>query len=225
MPWHGLTLLQRWEELSTGAITVRGDGRQRVVALTFDDGPDPRYTPQVLAILRRHHTRATFFVCGSMARAHPELVRQIASDGHVLGNHTETHGHVEADTAALAAREIQECDDAIRAAAGVTPTLFRPPRGYWNSAVFEEARRRGKQIVLWSLAFDRDSVPDKSVLMRRIVRLARPGDILLLHDGTFSPRDLRRGTVEELDALLTGLERRGFRFVTVPDLMRDSGAT
>src|SRR5512142_1951002 len=90
-PWHGLTVYERWREMRSGRVFNNANMRRRVVALTFDDGPDPRYTPEVLDILKRESVRATFFVCGNMLEAHPELGRRIVAEGHVLGNHTETH--------------------------------------------------------------------------------------------------------------------------------------
>jgi peptidoglycan-N-acetylglucosamine deacetylase len=186
------------------------------------------YTGKVLDILRKQQVKATFFVCGGMLKKAPALGRRIVAEGHAIGNHTETHPHMELLGNPLARREIDNCSTAIETITGVRTTLFRPPRGLWNAASFEDARREGYEVILWSLAFDRQAEKDSSVLRDRVVRLAKPGDIILMHDGSVDPRaDIRRPTVRELNAVITGLRRRGFRFATVPDLIQsqDSRAT
>ena len=221
-PWHGLTAAERWRELHSGYIYYSSHTSKRVVALTFDDGPDPRYTPAILDTLKRHHIHATFFVCGQMLQAHPELGQRIVIEGHVIGNHTETHPHLESEREADVANELQRCEDRIESLTGERTFLFRPPRGMWNHAVFTNARRLGYNIVLWSLAFDRkDGKP--ADLRNRVVKLARPGDIILLHDGSKSKLDERHATRRELDAVLSGLEKRGFSFVSVPELLHVKG--
>src|SRR6185369_12655771 len=89
--WNGLTLYERWSELRSGVIFVRGASDRKIVALTFDDGPDPRYTPRILDILKQHNVPATFFLCGKSVRLNPNLARRIASEGHTVGNHTFSH--------------------------------------------------------------------------------------------------------------------------------------
>jgi peptidoglycan/xylan/chitin deacetylase (PgdA/CDA1 family) len=222
-PWHGLSYLEKWRELRTGRIYHSARTSQKVVALTFDDGPDPRYTGTVLNILHRHHVKATFFLCGKMIRRYPQLARRIVAEGHVIGNHTETHPHLENLSATAARREMDSCENDIESVTGERTFLFRPPRGLWNRASFEDARKHGYSVILWSLAFDRQAVKDSHRLRDRVVRLAGPGDIILMHDGSASRADERAPTIRELDGILTGLECRGFRFATVPDLLHLPG--
>ncbi len=223
--WHGMSYLERWREMRSGRIYHSARTTERVVALTFDDGPDPRYTGRVLDILGEHRIHATFFVCGKMLEANPALGRRLVAEGHVLGNHTETHPHLERMSNPSARMELAACESEIETVTGERTFLFRPPRGLWNPAVFEDARRAGYSIILWSLAFDRQAVKDSGILRRRVVRLAKPGDIILMHDGSTDPHaDIRHPTLTELDAIVTGLARRGFRFATVPDMLHIRGS-
>jgi chitin deacetylase len=223
-PWHGLSPFERWREMRSGRIYYSAHTNKRVVALTFDDGPDPRYTGTVLRILRKHHVKATFFLCGAMLEKRPDLGKRIVAEGHVIGNHTETHPHLESMAVSSTRHELDDCEQEIEAVTGERTYLFRPPRGLWNAAAFDDARRHGYSVILWSLAFDRQAVKDSSLLRKRVVRLAKPGDIILMHDGCTDPRaDIRRPTLRELDGILTDLEKRGFRFVTVPALLHIRG--
>jgi peptidoglycan/xylan/chitin deacetylase (PgdA/CDA1 family) len=223
LPWHGLTLWERWREARSGRILYAAHTGARVVALTFDDGPDPRYTPRILNILKARHVRATFFVCGRMLGAHPGLARRIVQEGHVLGNHTETHPHLETERNPDIRSELDRCEQRIEAATGERTYLFRPPRGFWNPAVFGDATKEGYDIILWSLAFDHQAIRNPDALRRRVVRLAQPGDIILLHDGSLGASIKRADTVRELDSLIVGLRQRGFRFATVPEMLHVAG--
>ncbi|MGC8669195.1 MAG: polysaccharide deacetylase family protein [Chthonomonadales bacterium] len=222
-PVHGLPMWEWWREERSGRIFSHAQTRRRVVALTFDDGPDPRYTPAVLRILKSEGVHATFFVCGDMVRAHPGLLRAIVRDGHVVGNHTDTHPHLELEKVPEIRREIEGCEHEIETVAGEHTYLFRPPRGLWSRGAFTVIRRSGYHIILWSLAFDREAIHNPAALRRRVVSRAEPGDIILLHDGAHTTRDIRRATVRELRGVIRGLKQRGFTFATVPQLLRIAG--
>ncbi len=223
VPWHGLTTAERWREMHSGRIYFRGSSHKRAVALTFDDGPDVRYTPDILKTLKNEHVHATFFVCGKMLAAHPELGIQIVHEGHVIGNHTDTHPHLERETNPDVARELNRCEDRIESITGERTYLFRPPRGLWNKTVFDDAKAHGYNIILWSLAFDRSSIHYSPDLRKRVVKLAKPGDIILLHDGSNSKKDERGATTKELSAVIHGLKKRGFAFLTVPEMLHIRG--
>lgn len=223
-PFEGRSLYERWQEDRSGHVLYHGSAARRVVSLTFDDGPDPRYTPQILDILKAQHIRATFFVCGKRLAEYPDLGKRIVAEGHLIGNHTDTHTSILGEPPSAARREIDLCDARIEQITGVRSHLFRPPKGLWNAAAYRSALSSGHTLVLWSLAFDR--VAMRSSLGRqgrRVVRLARPGDIILLHDGSLSRSDERRTTVRELPDLIAGLRRRGFGFVTVTEMLRIAG--
>jgi peptidoglycan/xylan/chitin deacetylase (PgdA/CDA1 family) len=223
VPRNGLSSFERWKEMRTGRIYRSGSPLVRAIALTFDDGPDPRYTPQVLDILKAQGVKGTFFVCGNMLERHPELGRRIIAEGHVIGNHSMTHPHMERLRGAKARHEISDCERQIERLLGEKTYLFRPPRGLWNASEFGDASKSGNKMVLWSLAFDREAIHDSRALRKRVVRLAKPGDIILMHDGSYSVRDIRSGTIRELDQLIVGLRKRGFRFETVPHLLHIRG--
>lgn len=186
-----------------------------VVALTFDDGPDPRFTPAILDILRQEHVPATFFVVGRNALLYPDLVRQELADGHVVGNHTFDHLTLADAGPELIRSEIRMGQEAIQEAGGGTPTLFRPPDGLISAALPAVARELGYRVVLWSAAVENHTAPTPVLMVRRVLRLVRPGSIILLHDGRLD----RTRTVEALPLLIEQLKARGYFFATVPVIL------
>lgn len=187
-------------------------------ALSFDDGPDPTYTPQVLAILKRHDARATFFLIGDRARSHPELVQRIKAEGHEVGNHyvmdasTLCHG----DSTFLAHLDRTEL------AIGMTGPmkLFRPPGGIARPGQVRLARQRGYTTVLGN-AYPHDPLRPPVRYMRWLVdKNLGPGAIVILHDGI---RDPTR-SIEALPQILAAGKRKGLQFVTIGTLMKMSEA-
>jgi peptidoglycan/xylan/chitin deacetylase (PgdA/CDA1 family) len=222
-PFEGRSLYERWREDRSGKVLYRGPSTRRVVSLTFDDGPDPRYTPRILDILKAEHIHATFFVVGQRLAAHPELGRRIVSEGHLIGNHTDSHTSILRESARKAREEIDACDSRIEQITGLRTHLFRPPKGLWDEAGYRSALSSGHTLVLWSLAFDRSALRMPGRQGQRVVRLASPGDIVLMHDGSASTRDERAATVRELPAVIAGLRKRGFGFVSVTEMLRIAG--
>jgi len=157
------------------------------VELTFDDGPDPAHTPALLDRLRAAGVTATFFVVGGRVARHPRLVARIAAEGHALGNHTMTHPTWgPAAGVAAVARELRGCQDAVRAAAGVTPQVVRPPLGRVPPGLLLAARRLRLEVVNWSLDtgdWRCRTAADARRCADETLRLLRPGDVVLLHDG------------------------------------------
>lgn len=153
------------------------------ILLTFDDGPDPDVTPRVLDVLEKHGHRAIFFVIGSKAEAHPELVREIVRRGHVVGNHTYRHSPW---ANFLGARrllaDIRRTDAIIEKACGVRPVLFRPPLGVCPHFLSGVVRQSGHAVVGWSVRSLDTRGEDREVVIRRIRRKLRRGAIVLLHD-------------------------------------------
>jgi peptidoglycan/xylan/chitin deacetylase (PgdA/CDA1 family) len=219
LPWKGISLLSEWREMRGGRIVYSFPNHGRIVALTFDDGPDPRYTPRVLDILKKHSIHATFFLCGNKVMAYPELARRIVAEGHAIGNHTETHPHLENEDLSDVRREIDNGEAHILAVTGQKPMYFRPPRGLLNRPIMATVVNRGYRVVEWSLAFDRSKEKNSRVLRDRVLRLVKPGDILLMHDGSTMTWDERAPTVRELEGIVSGLQARGYRFVTVPEML------
>lgn len=197
--------------LRTGAsarLVVRG-----AVALTFDDGPDPTWTPQVLALLARAHVHATFCLVGRLAAAHPELVKAILAGGHSLCNHTWDHDEQLPSRSASAIRSnLARASTAIKAAGGRAPLLFRAPGGNWSPAVEAEARAQHMAPLKWTVDPRDWSRPGTSAILANVFGHLRPGGVILLHDGGGN----RAQTLAALPVLLRQLPTEGFRFVVPP---------
>jgi peptidoglycan-N-acetylglucosamine deacetylase len=188
--------------------------RARQVALTFDDGPS-EYTWAVLRILRRTHTPATFFVIGRQARAYPRLIAAEARDGFEIGDHTETHPFLASLAAAAQAREITTAAAAIRHAGGPNPRLFRPPYGSFDRATLAKLRQQRMLMVLWSADTKDYARPGVGRIAYTALSGAQPGAIIVMHDGGGD----RRQTVAALPRIIQGMRRRGYRLVTVAQLI------
>jgi len=186
------------------------DDDSKSIALTIDDGPDPVYTPQMLRLLRRYHVTATFSMIGVHVAAYPHLARNVAREGHKISNHTWTH----ADLAGLRFHRVHDemtrASDAIEAAAGVRPELFRAPYGAWSRAVIRECERMRMIPVDWSVDPRDWSLPGVRSIVRNIMRNTEPGSIILEHDGGGN----RSQTVEALRIVLPRLLDEGYHFAT-----------
>lgn len=197
----------------------------KVVALTFDDGPNEPYTGQILDLLRERDVKATFFVVGVNATRFPRTLLRIVEEGHAVGNHTWSHTLLSQLEPAWRQAEIAQGADVIEALSGRRPRLFRPPGGDPGDPA--ELRRTCRKleclIVTWSVdGLDDDDyrVPDVDPIVERVLRLIEPGAIVLLHDGDgLKAAPYRGSTVQALARILDGLISRGYRMVTVPELL------
>ncbi len=178
------------------------------VVLTFDDGPDARWTPRILDILAHAQVHATFFVVGRYALEQAALVRRVADNGHELGNHTWSHRHPWTLLASSARREVRDGAAAIADLIGRAPKFFRPPHGRLRSCMIEEAERGGQTLVLWDRsAVDWGPLGCARGIARRL-GAAQAADIVLMHDGGRGinrPEEL----VKVLPEFLSNLGRRG----------------
>jgi peptidoglycan/xylan/chitin deacetylase (PgdA/CDA1 family) len=205
----------------------------RKLAITFDDGPNPKITPGLLNLLDRYGARANFFVIGRFARECAGLVRETADRGHLIGNHSATHVNLFWRTRKQIRDEIQHCNDAVFTAAGVKPKWFRPPWGMRNPWVISSARMAGLRTVLWSHLPGDWRTKSAEWLIKRMEILAKRaqessaegkyssvgnGDILCLHDGDhrFLHGD-RRVTLEALQYWLPRWRDLGLEFVTIDE--------
>ncbi|MDM7856020.1 polysaccharide deacetylase family protein [Cellulomonas alba] len=200
-----------------------------IVALTFDDGPDPLYTPAVLDLLADRGMSATFFLVGANAAAEPELVRRILDGGHGIGNHTQDHRSLDTLTAQQVRVEIQQAHDALIAAGCPEPDLFRPPRGRTNAIVGTLADSYAYRTVFWDACVEH-FVNHQPVAagVEQMVSTIRPGSIILAHDGgrivgSESAPLSRARTIEALPDLLDRLTERGLRVVDVATLLQATG--
>jgi peptidoglycan/xylan/chitin deacetylase (PgdA/CDA1 family) len=203
--------------LTVGSIW-RGARDRRAVALTFDDGPDPEWTPRVLDILEREGVRGAFFLIGRRARRAPHMARRIAELGHDLGNHTWSHRSLWRCGPRETEREIDQGHDAISDAAGEAPAFFRPPWGKTNLAMFTTLRRSAVPCVFWSVQPESRRPVAPAEQARRGVARAGAGAIYDLHDADGVPGAGAR-LVEHLPALIQGLRGEGYALVPLRDLL------
>lgn len=205
-----------------GRVYWHGPKGDRQVALTFDDGPNPPYTDQVLAILRRNRIHATFFLIGRNVDTFPEEARRIQREGHAIGTHTYDHPDYMAlrETPRQIEQQIADGVQANERALGERPILFRPPLGFRNPFYFSAARKQHLIVVEWSCrAFDTKN-PGSEEITRRILAGVHDGAIILLHDGMETHHHADRSqTIAALQPIITELRKRGYRFVTVPEMM------
>lgn len=187
----------------------------RVVALTFDDGPWPQYTAQTLQILADKNVPATFFVVGYRVNHAPDVVRAIADGGHLLGNHSFWHRYMDTVSPVRLAWEIAATNEAIEAAAGVTPSWFRAPAGRLDDRVSGALAQAGMRSALWTVDPQdwRSDATAESIVARTMAEV-RPGAVVVLHDGGGD----RSATVQALPALIDRLRAEGYGFVTLDEL-------
>jgi len=182
--------------------------------MTFDDGPSATLTPKLLDLLAAHHIKATFFVIGENVAEHPEIVERAAREGHEIANHSWSHPNFGKMSDEGVRRQLSRTDDAIKNATGVRPTLLRPPYG---SITARQKRwihdEFGYQIILWDVDPYDWKRPGPSVVCNRILKETRPGSIVLSHD-------IHSGTIEAMPSTFDQLQAKGFKFVTVSELIR-----
>ncbi len=187
--------------------------KEKVLAITFDDGPHASNTPRLLDILKERNVRATFYVVGNMVRYRPEMLRRMVAEGHEIGNHTVTHGTLSKMSMDGVRKELQAAHDQIEAATGVPPRTMRPPGGAITKAQKQMVLSEfGYPTVLWSCDPKDWQKPGVSVVTQRLVDGAYPGGILLMHD-------LHKASIDAVPAALDTLLSRGYRFVTVTELI------
>jgi len=183
------------------------------IALTFDDGPEAKLTPELLDLLAKHNIKATFFVVGQCVADHPEIVARAAREGHEIANHSWSHPNFFKMSDEGIRRQLRQTDDAIKQATGKRPTLLRPPYGNLNARQKQWVHNEfGYRIVLWDVDPLDWKRPGPAVVCRRILAETRPGSIVLSHD-------IHAGTLQAMPETLDQLEAKGFKFVTVSELI------
>lgn len=201
-----------------GALFLEGPADGARIALTFDDGPDAKYTPIVLSILRKHGVKATFFMRGRRVRRHPDLVRAVDRAGHAIGIHSLTHTAIDALPASEAyEREVRFMGDVFAALVGHRPAIYRPPYGLVSDEQIAYFAARGVRTVIWSVdSNDWDTrMLSAQGIARTVLRYAHPGAIVLMHDAC----NERCFTHRALETIIITLKKRGYSFCTVPELI------
>lgn len=189
------------------------------IALTFDDVPDPRFTPQVLAALRKEGVKATFFVVGHRAKKFPGLVRQIHQEGHIIGNHSFSHPQFKNRSLKQFQNEIQRTENIVMKISGYRPKLIRPPYGEINEEQVKWLKKNGYTIVNWNVdSLDWKGI-EKNKVVKNVLQSVVPGSIVLQHAGGGTTSDLT-GTIKALPELIGSLRAKGYQFVTLPELLQ-----
>jgi peptidoglycan/xylan/chitin deacetylase (PgdA/CDA1 family) len=198
-----------------GTLVNRVDTTEKVVALTFDDGPDPAGTHAILDTLKSRQVPATFFLIGREIAAHPDLAHDIAAAGHELGNHSFSHDRMIGVTPAWVADEVEATDALIRTSGYTGDILFRPPNGKKLLALPHYLAAHGRTTITWDVEPDSEGTPDATTVRDTTLAQARPGSIILLH-AMYASREQTR---QAIGPIVDGLKQRGFRFVTVSQLL------
>ena len=195
-------------------VVCKGNQQKKWISLTFDDGPEPECTSGILEVLKRQGVNATFFLTGTKIEQHPELVKAINLDGHIVGNHTFSHSvWFDFFSTRRMVRELRQTNDLIRLHTGKTPRYFRPPYGVINPMLSRALAVTGLLTVCWNQrSFDTVS-GDSSRIMKKLIRNLKPGSIILLHERTPFVRD-------HLEALIRNITEQGFEIKPLPELIQ-----
>lgn len=186
---------------------------EKKIALTFDDGPHPKYTEEILSILEKYDVKATFFAIGENVTYYPEAFEKIQRAGHEIGNHTFSHPHLYQKDCAALTKEIRQAEASLSGSNGAK--LFRPPEGVCSDTVCRVASEMGYTIILWTVDTRDWSHPDPDAIVQGVEKNVKSGDIILFHDYIASPSP----TPAALDRLIPSLLAKGYRFVTVSELI------
>ncbi len=202
-----------------GSIATHGPRQEKLVALTFDDGPNPPWTNQIVDVLAQYDVKATFFVVGANAEAAPEVVRTLVQEGHLVGNHSYEHRKRDA-LLELRYGELSKAEASIAKAAGVCPALFRAPNGFHTPWQLHEIASEGMRTVGWDVQPADWENPTPETIVKRVLDGVKPGSIVLLHDGSDTNQGVdRSATLNALPGIIQGLRDEGYRFVRLDELL------
>ena len=208
----GSALAAKVEDRTANAATSQSSTQSSgPIYLTFDDGPHPTWTPQIMRLLDAYNARATFYVLGQWVQHYPWLTRQLADAGHVVANHSLSHANLARLSAQGVAHEIWSTQNLVENAIGRRPTLFRPPFGAANWTVRNQAARAGLSLELWDIDTNDWRLPGARAIADRVTANAYPGAVVLMHDGGGN----RRQTVDAVELILWRLSRRGYTFAVM----------
>ncbi|MEH7237608.1 polysaccharide deacetylase family protein [Bacillus sp. JJ1562] len=190
--------------------------KEKVVALTFDDGPHKKHTTDILDLLEQYDAKGTFFIVGENAEKNPDIVLRMYEDGHELANHTYTHPY--STNVSRIMKEVKQTNDTIYSITGYNPTLFRPVEGQYTDALIDEIVKVGFKVVMWSWHQDTEDWKNPGVnkIANTVLKGSKEGNIILFHDGGGN----RAQTVKALGKILPDLQNQGYRFVTINDLIK-----
>ncbi len=198
-------------------MIYKADTKNKVIALTFDDGPDERYTPQILDVLQKHNVKATFFFLGSRVNKYPDMAKKVHEDKHVIGNHTYWHPELTKTSVENMVWEIKKNEKEIQNVLHMKTNLFRAPYGALNEALVKKLAELGYRGIGWSI--DTEDWKNKSgeEIKQNMLQEAHPGAIVLMHSAGHWTQDLS-GTAQALDEVIPILKSKGYKFVTIPEM-------
>lgn len=203
--------------LSSKLISHVYIGPKKLVALTFDDGPDPKYTAEILSILKRNQVRATFFVVGENAKKYPEIIKKEIEEGHEIENHTYTHPDLSQESNPRTGEEIQKTQQLLSEIGEIRLQFFRPPKKLYRPETIQIAEANGYKTVLWSICVENQKAKTPELMAQRVIAAARPGIIILAHDGRMD----RSRTVQALPRIIEEYHNLGYEFVTLDELLKN----
>lgn len=188
-----------------------GSSTKKAVALTFDDGPDPIYTPKILSVLAKHNAKATFFLVGEQTRRNLALVEIILAEGHEIGSHTMTHPDSNSQPSQQLENEVLASIDLLQSISNQKIKYLRPPYGHLSPSYYSACQTRGVTMILWSIDSNDWKIPPVDKLVEQVASQIQPGSIILFHDGG----GVRQNTVEALDRLLPLLRQKKLEPITL----------
>ncbi|WMM26512.1 polysaccharide deacetylase family protein [Tissierella sp. MB52-C2] len=200
-------------------IVRNGSKQQKFIALTFDDGPHPQYTPEILDLLDQYNIKATFFVLGQFAEKYPDIIKRQAEEGHEIGNHTYSHINIKKASTQTFKEEFDKTQSIIFSLTGAKSKVFRPPYGLYNENTMKIISDESCDIVLWSSRQDSKDWSNPSVdkIVSNTISNIENGDIVLFHDYIYYETS---NTVEALKLILPELINKGYKFVTISELVK-----
>ena len=198
------------------AFTSNNHIQSKKIAITFDDGPNPEFTPKVLQLLAEYNAKASFFCIGNTIKKHPELLRQIHANGHEIGNHSFTHHYtIDFKSTESWLEEIKKTDQAIFKIIGAKPNLFRPPFGVTTPHLAKAIQVTGHQVIGWNIRPFDVALKNPKTILKRILNQVKPGAVVLLHD-----KHERIAFI--LEQLLQFLQKNDYEMVTINDLINET---
>lgn len=198
-------------------MLYQGQTHNKVVALTFDDGPDGKYTPEILDVLKKQHVKATFFVMGSRVAKYPTVAKRIVNEGHVIGNHTYWHPQLTKTGMHNMEWEIKKTNDQLVTITGHKNKWFRAPYGALNEKLVLKLGIMGYKGIGWSIDTEDWKGPGAKVITARVMHEVHPGAIILMHSAGHWTQDLS-GTVDSLNQIIPRLKEHGYHFVTITQM-------